>query len=132
MENDLLRNEFLVEIENTLKTPLNLANRSRKSNKERSKEMSQDGNHRHLEDYFVCVSDLILFHFITNLVLKCEQVKLELERKYKEICVWYLRMQSDENINKSFGSKNANLIKFSLDEFQKDDLVDKINELTLR
>lgn len=97
---EFVKREFFDPIETTLKEPLKLAHQSKKKQRERNKFIEEDK--RFLEDYFITISDLLLFYFVHHIVESYEHLRRLIETKYQRICEWYEQMSSDESVKRAF------------------------------
>ena len=102
-----LQNEYLNKLEQTLTEKLCLAHRDKKSAKSRAAQLeSANSDKRYLEDYFMTISDMIVFYFLTQLLNDHVEVQKVLEDKYSHICVWYQLMLEDFKFSQAF-TKNS-------------------------
>ncbi len=116
--------EFLEKIHEALESPLALASRDFKNQKQRSETLKLEENlnlsklseRRFLEDHFITIADLIVFYFLTLILGRSEfRQKLiqEIECEFSLICLWYEQMKVDHNLKETFLS-DLDIIRFNL------------------
>ncbi len=132
------RTKFFNTIETTLKRPLKLADRGKAERKWR--QSNKNSNLRFMEDYFITISDLILFFFIHECANNSDMIRTELINNYKHISKWYSHMSNDQKIKKSFLNSNGLLSEFYSENeensnetsnfiFRENDLIEKNSRL---
>ena len=111
-----LRNEYLNKLEQTLSQKLCLAHRDKRSAKDRAAQLESANTHkRYLEDYFMTISDMIVFFFLTQLLNEHVDLKQELENKYSHICAWYQLMLDDAKFSQAYAKNSAIISLVSTD-----------------
>ena len=117
------RKLFLDAIEETLKKPLHLAHRNKKTDKKRAEQIQlnitsalktefDNETKRYLEDFVITISDLMVYFFLTRILTNLDSVKSVLMSDYKNICKWYLLMQNDEQIFRVFSQGLKDKVQF--------------------
>ena len=128
--NELI-NEFFESINETLRTPLQLASRNKKSILSRKQSTINDEksmNKRFLQDYFITISDLILFYYVTKILNESPNIKNIVEEKYTEICVWYKDViKCDLRITECFSLDSAPIQFDYLAEFERLKISDSLS-----
>jgi hypothetical protein len=140
MEDSETRAKFFYTIETTLQRPLKLADRGKVERKWR--QSNQDSTIRFMEDYFITISDLILFFFVHECANKSDMIRAELKTNYKHIAKWYVHMSNDHSIKEkflksqqesscvdSYFKSEANSNEPSNFLFQESDLIEKNSRL---
>jgi hypothetical protein len=143
MNRKFVYEEFFDKIESTLSEPLKLACIRKSKEKAKNiflKENDYEKHERFLEDYFITISDLILFFFIERILCQYSSVKKELELKYKRICEWFMRMKQNSKVKNLFIADSASCNDLVFEESnpsmiqeqndmknsQKDDLIENL------
>lgn len=110
MDDSDMRVRFFHTIETTLQRPLKLADRGKVERKWR--QSNRNSNIRFMEDYFITISDLILFFFVHECANQSDMIRTELRTNFKETCKWYVNMSTDPNIKEKFLKSESQWCEF--------------------
>ena len=115
-----LRKQFFKKIDETLRSPLQLACRNKRSFLNRKSD-NQDNKKHFLQDYFITLSDLMIFYFVTKILNDSEETKKMVEEDFASVCFWYNQVKMDSKITEAF------LIDMKPVEFKSSISFDELN-----